>query len=84
MACLELAEAFGYIGPVDHEMRAEELESVREILIVSHRTPHIVLHRRGGDGTWAAHEATRGQVLEVQAVGAQLAVDEIYRDFEAA
>ena len=57
------------------------LSSVREILILSHDASHIVIHRRGQDGTWVANEARHGEVVEVQAVGAKLGVDEIYPRF---
>ncbi len=59
------------------------LSSVREILILSHGAPHVVIHRRLPDGSWASDEATPGGTVEVQTVGATLAVDEIYRDLGA-
>lgn len=56
------------------------LSSVREILILSHSAPHVVIHRRLADGSWTSEEATQGGTIEVRAVGATLGVDEIYRD----
>ena len=59
------------------------LPSVREVLILSHHGPRATLHRRGQDGAWTVHEAVQGGVIEVQSVGASLAMDEVYRDFAA-
>ena len=59
------------------------LPSVREVLILSHHVPRATLHRRGQDGAWTVHEAVQGGVIEVQSVGASLAMDEVYRDFAA-
>ncbi|HMR11006.1 MAG TPA: Uma2 family endonuclease, partial [Polyangiaceae bacterium] len=60
------------------------ISSVREIVILSHTAPHVVIHRRGRDGAWSSVEARQGEAVEVEAVGAKLRVDEIYRDFEPA
>ncbi|MCC6666350.1 MAG: Uma2 family endonuclease [Polyangiaceae bacterium] len=59
------------------------LPSVREVLILSHQTPHAALHRRGPDGTWAVLEAVAGEAIEIVSVGASLAIDDVYRDFGA-
>lgn len=48
---------------------------------VSHREPHLLLHRRGADGVWnVVVEVKAGQTLELTAVGARLSVDDVYRD----
>ncbi|MCE7893819.1 MAG: Uma2 family endonuclease [Myxococcales bacterium] len=59
----------------------KDLPSVREVLILSHQGPHAALHRRGQDGAWSVHEAGQGETIEVESVGASLAIDEVYRDF---
>lgn len=56
------------------------LSSVREVLLVSHVRPHLVLHRRGPDGTWTALQAESGQSIELASLGARLEVDDVYRD----
>ena len=56
---------------------------MREVLILSPPGPRATLHRRGQDGAWTVHEAVQGGVIEVQSVGASLAMDEVYRDFAA-
>ncbi len=61
----------------------KNLPTLREVLILSHTKPLIVIHRRGVDGTWTTQEAELGESVEVESVGAKLAVDEIYRDFES-
>jgi Uma2 family endonuclease len=55
------------------------LPSVREVLIVSHRAPHLTLHHRG-DADWTVTTAETDAVLELSSVGARIAVDEVYRD----
>jgi Uma2 family endonuclease len=56
-----------------------DLPSVCEVLIVSHREPRVSLHRREPGG-WRTLEARRGEVLELTSIGAELAVDELYRE----
>jgi Uma2 family endonuclease len=55
------------------------LASLREVLIVSHRGPHLTLHRREGE-TWTVIEAAAGETLELAAVPVRIAVDDVYRD----
>ena len=57
----------------------KSLPSLREVLFVSHRVPHLTIHRRG-DAEWAVTTAEAGAVLELSSVGARIAVDELYRD----
>ena len=52
---------------------------MREVLFVSHRAPHFTLHRRETQG-WSVLEAASGQTLELQSVGARVAVDDVYRE----
>ena len=54
------------------------LPSLREVLIVSHRTPQLTLHRRE-DAGWTASTVGPGGVLELACVPARIAVDEVYR-----
>jgi Uma2 family endonuclease len=56
------------------------LPSVKEVLLVSHRTPALLLHRRGSSGRWISIGAEIRQTLELSSVGARLAVDDVYRD----
>jgi len=55
------------------------LPSLREVLFVSHRGPHLTLHRRG-DADWTVATAETGAVPELARVGARVVVDEVYRD----
>lgn len=57
----------------------KSLPSVREVLIVSHRGPHLTLHRREPEG-WLELQATRGETIELAALAARLSVDEVYAD----
>ena len=58
----------------------QRLPGVKEVLFVSHRHPSLLLHRRGSDGSWSSIDAAAGQTLELSSVGAQLSVDDVYRD----
>ncbi len=57
----------------------KSLPSLREVLIVSHRTPELTLHRREDSG-WTVITAGSGGALELASVPARIAVDEIYRE----
>jgi Uma2 family endonuclease len=57
----------------------QQLPSVREILIVSHRVPRLTLHRSDAIG-WVTLEATAGEELALSSVTASLSVDALYRD----
>jgi Uma2 family endonuclease len=57
----------------------KSLPSLREVLFVSHRTPHLTLHRRG-DPDWTVMTAETGAALEFASVAARIAVDEVYRE----
>jgi Uma2 family endonuclease len=57
----------------------KSLASLREVLFVSHRAPHLTLHHRR-DAEWAVTTAEAGAVLELSSVGGRIAVDELYRD----
>ena len=57
----------------------KSLPSLREVLFVSHRAPHLTLHRRG-DPDWTVTTAEKGAVLDLASVSARIAVDEVYRD----
>jgi Uma2 family endonuclease len=57
----------------------KSLQSLREVVIASHREPHLTLHRREGSG-WISIEAIRGDQLTLESVGAKIDVDDVYRD----
>lgn len=57
----------------------QQLPSVREILIVSHRRPELTLARRTSAG-WTEVRAVAGETLALESVPVRLSVDEIYRD----
>jgi Uma2 family endonuclease len=63
----------------------EKLEFYRTIptlsdyIIVSHRERRITVHSRH-DGEWTANTAIAGGKVAVSSVGAELAVDEVYRE----
>ena len=57
----------------------KSLPSLREVLIVSHRSPDLTLHRRTDTG-WTVTSAGAGGSLELSSVTARIAVDEVYRE----
>jgi Uma2 family endonuclease len=56
------------------------LASVREVLIASHRSPRLSLHRREDSGAWALVDAGPGESLALVSINGSLAVDDVYRD----
>jgi len=57
----------------------QQLPSVREVLIVSHRGPTVTVHRRG-DAGWTELRAGAGESIELASLGARLDVDQLYRE----
>jgi len=64
--------------------RGDKFEHYRQIptlqayVLVSHRERRIETRRRAPDGSWSEHVASRGQTAALEAIGAELAVDEIH------
>jgi Uma2 family endonuclease len=58
----------------------QQIDTLRDVLVVSHRRPEIAHHRRAEDGRWVQSVAVAGQGVALTSVGAQLSVDDIYRD----
>lgn len=59
--------------------------SLREYVIVSHREPLIEVFRPGSDGTWhLADRATAGGEITLTSLECRVAVDDVYRDRQAA
>lgn len=61
-----------------------QLETLREVLLISHRERQLELHRRDAAGGWSTERAGPGQRLRLESVGAELAVDDVYADILAA
>ncbi len=64
--------------------RGDKFEHYRQIptlqtyVLVSHRERRIETRRRAPDGGWSEHVAGRGQTAALEAIGTELAVDELY------
>jgi len=64
--------------------RGDKFEHYRQIptlqayVLVSDRERRIETRRRAPDGGWSEHVAGRGQTAALEAIGTELAVDEIY------
>jgi Uma2 family endonuclease len=57
----------------------KQLPSLRECLLVSHRTSQIDLWSRGPDGSWSHRTAPAGDTVELRSIGGSLRVDDVYR-----
>lgn len=54
------------------------LESLQEVVIVSHREPRLTIHRRQPTA-WLEIHARRRESVRIEALAATLAVDDVYR-----
>jgi Uma2 family endonuclease len=55
------------------------IPSLSEYIVVSHRERRITVHSRGAAGEWVSSTAIAGGRVAVPGIGAELAVDEVYR-----
>jgi Uma2 family endonuclease len=55
------------------------IPALRDYIIVSHRERRITVHRRHDAGDWSTEMAASGGRVALNSIGAELAVDEIYR-----
>lgn len=56
------------------------IDSLREVIFVSHRRPSIEVHRRQADGTFAnVVDAGAGQTAMIEAIRCSLVVDDVFR-----
>jgi len=55
-----------------------QIPTLQAYVLVSHRERRIETRRRAPDGGWSEHVAGRGQTAALEAIGTELAVDEIY------
>lgn len=56
------------------------IPSLREYVVVSHRERRITVHRRSDVTGWEMRVAIAGGKVTIDALGAELVVDEIYRN----
>lgn len=54
------------------------IPSLNEYVVVSHRERRVTVHRRDGGG-WTTHVAIATGTIDVESLGAELVVDELYR-----
>lgn len=57
-----------------------KVDSLREVLLVSHRTPAIELWRRDEAGVWSSETAGEGERVMLHSVGCELSIDDLYRN----
>lgn len=56
------------------------IDSLREVLIVSHREAWFTLHRRGDKHSWSVLDARAGESVTLESVAATLSVDDVYNE----
>ncbi|MDC0748416.1 Uma2 family endonuclease [Polyangium mundeleinium] len=54
------------------------IPSLREYVLVSHKTKQIEVYRRADGGAWILHEAQSGSI-DLESIGCSLSVDAVYR-----
>lgn len=57
----------------------QRIESLREIVLVSHASQQVDIWRRAEDGSWAAQSYT-GALFELLSLGVTLPLEDVYRD----
>lgn len=55
------------------------IPTLREYVIVSHRTRKLIVHRRDESGRWSSETAVPGGHVGLPSLGSELRVDEVYR-----
>lgn len=63
----------------DHFMR---IDTLRAYVIVDHTRPHIDLYTRNPDDTWTRRGFGPGDTVRVDAIDAEVRVDDIYKGWE--
>jgi Uma2 family endonuclease len=58
----------------------QQLTSVREVLILSHREARVTLVRRHDDTQWTSRDYLAGESIALLVLGGAVAVDDLYRD----
>ena len=56
----------------------KQLESLRSVLIVSHRERRVTVVERGDGASWSARDVPGGQQVTLSGVGASFSVDALY------
>ncbi len=69
-------EAYDRTGKLD---AYRHLESLREVVVVSHRQRSLECHARGTDGRWTQRSFGEHEVMDLPSIGARIAVDDVYR-----
>jgi Uma2 family endonuclease len=57
----------------------QQIPSLKEIVVVSHRAPVVEVWRRDGGGSWASDLAKAGEEIRLTSIGCVVRVDDLYR-----
>lgn len=58
----------------------QQIDSLKEYVVLAQDRPHIEIWRRGDDGAWTHAALGAGETLMLESLGGSLAVDELYAD----
>ena len=60
----------------------QQIDTLQEYLLIEQDCKHADLFRKNSEGLWVLHPAGEGDVVRLESVGAELALDGLYEDVE--
>lgn len=58
----------------------QTIDSLAEVVLVAHDRQQVEVVRREADGSWSRHVSAAAGTVRLESIGAELSVDELYRD----
>ena len=60
----------------------QQIDALQEYLLIEQDRKHADLFRKNSEGLWVLHPAGEGDIIRVESVGVELALDGLYEDVE--
>ena len=60
----------------------QQIDTLREYLLIEQDREHADLFRKNDEGLWVLHPAGPGDVIRLDGIGAELALEALYEDVE--
>ena len=60
----------------------QQIDTLQEYLLIEQDRKHADLFRKNSEGLWVLHPAGEGDVVRLESVGVELALDGLYEDVE--
>ena len=60
----------------------QQIDTLQEYLLIEQDRKHADLFRKNSEGLWVLHPAGEGDVIRLESVGVELALDGLYEDVE--